>query len=248
MKLKLILVHGAFQGGFVWKSILPRLQAFDYDVLAPTLRGNSLTDDIDQVCSLLSTVPTETRVTLLGHSYGSLVVTGVAKQFPERINGLIYLDAPIPTHPHGEPQSLLDILGPGPTEFFMSRTTDGIVKPFPPEAFGLSAETHHETISEHRDQALACFTEKGASWALEENADFPISYIQCAPNDFTDEQANKARALHWNIHTIPESGHCPMITHPGELLRLLHGTIFPQIHETEAQKEATKSSSHIVSI
>lgn len=238
MKLNLFLIHGAFQGGFVWRSLSPRLEAMGHRVWAPHLSGNSLTEHINQITDLISTHAGEEQVVLLGHSYGSLVVTGVAKQLSRKIQGLIYLDAPIPSHPTGAPQSLLDILGAGPTEFFMSQTIDGLVSPFPPAAFGLDDSAHGDIIAMHRSQALDCFTEKGASWSPEDKPLFPITYIQCAPNEFTNQQVEKASALNWDLQTLPESGHCPMITHPGPLLQLLNIKVFPriEIHDTEQER------------
>ncbi len=234
MQLKLFLIHGAFQGGFVWRSLSPRLEAMGHKVFAPDLSGNSLTAHINQIADLISTHAGTEQIVLLGHSYGSLVATGVAKQFPNKIKGLIFLDAPIPT---GQPQSLLDILGPGPTEFFMQQTVNGMVKPFPPAAFGLDLTIHNDIIEKHKSQALDCFTEKGVSWSSKDTPTFPITYIQCAPNDFTNQQVEKIKALNWDLCTLPESGHCPMITHPGPLLQLLNADIFPKISTHNSESE-----------
>src|SRR5205085_10666394 len=46
-------------------------------------------------------------VILVGHSYGGMVVTGVADRMPERIKHLVYLDAFLP----GDGQSLYDLGG-----------------------------------------------------------------------------------------------------------------------------------------
>lgn len=239
MKLKLFLIHGAFQGGFVWRSLFPRLAGMGHMVCAPTLSGNTLTEHINQVSELIRAhAPGEEKIVLLGHSYGSLVVTGVAKRLaPQKIQGLIYLDAPIPFDSNGEPQSLLDILGYAATEFFMQNTKEGLVNPFSPQAFGLDDSAHSEIIALHRSQALDCFTEKGPSWSPDDRPAFPITYIQCAPNEFTDQQVVKAKALKWYIATIPESGHCPMITHPGPLLELLSTKIFPKIESHNTEQE-----------
>ena len=35
-------------------------------------------------------------IVLIGHSYGGMVISGVAEQIPERINRLVYLDAFVP--------------------------------------------------------------------------------------------------------------------------------------------------------
>jgi pimeloyl-ACP methyl ester carboxylesterase len=47
-------------------------------------------------------------VILVGHSYGGMVITGVAGQMPERLAQLVYLDAFVPA----DGQSLFDLIGP----------------------------------------------------------------------------------------------------------------------------------------
>ena len=49
-------------------------------------------------------------IILVGHSYGGMVVTGVADRMPERIQHLVYLDAFLPS----DGQSLYDLGGGGP--------------------------------------------------------------------------------------------------------------------------------------
>jgi len=39
-----------------------------------------------------------TDLVLCGHSYGGMVVTGVADRIPKRIRSLVYLDAFVPQH------------------------------------------------------------------------------------------------------------------------------------------------------
>lgn len=241
VKLNIFLIHGAFQGGYVWRPLSSRLETTGHTVFAPSLSGNSLTAHIDQITDLISMNAREEQIVLLGHSYGSLVVTEIAKRLQKQVRGLIYLDAPIPFHPTGEPQSLLDILGAGPTEFFMQQTVNGMVEPFPPAAFGLDDVIHKDVITMHQSQALDCFIEKGASWSLEESPSFPITYIQCAPNEFTNQQVEKAKALDWDLRTLPESGHCPMITHPGPLFQLLNADIFPKITADDTAKALDES-------
>ena len=219
MRRALVLIHGAFQKGSVWKLIIPYMEACNYDVISPTLEGKTLTDHVNQVrdCVLSLNRP----VTLLGHSYGSLVVTSTARLLPDSIEHLVLLDSPIPFSAAGEHQSLLDILGPDATEVFLSRTVDCRVQPFPPEAFGLDAKIHAEHVDELCEQHLACFTEKGASWCPADKYPFPIAYVQCAPNPFTQSQVEIAKRLGWQVLTLPEAGHCPMITHAQALFILL---------------------------
>jgi pimeloyl-ACP methyl ester carboxylesterase len=48
------------------------------------------------------------EVILVGHSYGGIVITGVAEQIPDRIRMLVYLDGLIPE----DGQSYADLIGP----------------------------------------------------------------------------------------------------------------------------------------
>jgi pimeloyl-ACP methyl ester carboxylesterase len=103
----LVLVHGGWHGGWAWQRLAPLLAAAGYRVHTPTLTGlgdraaefdaqvglQTHVDDIAQCVLRLGPHP----VTLLGHSYGGIIITAVADQMPERISSLIYLDAVLPT-------------------------------------------------------------------------------------------------------------------------------------------------------
>ena len=48
-------------------------------------------------------------VVLVGHSYGGMVITGVADALPDKITSLVYLDAFVPENG----QSLVSLIPPG---------------------------------------------------------------------------------------------------------------------------------------
>ena len=101
-----VLVHGACHGGWCWKRVAPLLRAAGHEAYTPTLTGlgervHRLTRDVgidthvEDVVSVLECE--ELRdVVLAGHSYGGMVITGVAERVPERIRHLVYLDALVP--------------------------------------------------------------------------------------------------------------------------------------------------------
>lgn len=98
-------------GAMIWDPVVPALVAHNHRVFAPTLKDehkSTLTDHIGQICALIA--DNDLRdVILVGHSYGGMVITGVAAQMADRIRRLVYLDAALP-----DPgQSLNDILNPG---------------------------------------------------------------------------------------------------------------------------------------
>ena len=93
-----VLIHGANLGGWCWDGVASTLEARGLSVLAPTL-GLSLTDtlasQIDQVVDLIEANDLK-DVALVGHSYGGMVITGVADRVASRIALLVYLDAAVP--------------------------------------------------------------------------------------------------------------------------------------------------------
>lgn len=101
-----VLVHGAWGGGWAWKEVQRLLEAEGHTVYRPTLTGHGervhlsdpnidLSLHIQDVVNLIKWEELE-DVILLGHSYGGMVVTGVADQVPERIRRLVYVDAIVP--------------------------------------------------------------------------------------------------------------------------------------------------------
>jgi pimeloyl-ACP methyl ester carboxylesterase len=99
---------GELLGGKIWNSIIPTLNASNHRVFAPTLKDehiSSLTEHIEQIYTLI-TENDLNDVILVGHSYGGMIITGVAAEMPDRISRLVYVDAALP-----DPgQSLFDII------------------------------------------------------------------------------------------------------------------------------------------
>jgi pimeloyl-ACP methyl ester carboxylesterase len=104
--MQFVLVHGAWHGGWCWSAVAGRLRARGHDVWAPTLTGvcerSHLASPTINVSTHIADVANVLlwndlkRVVLVGHSYGGLVITGVASQLADRIAALVYLDAFVP--------------------------------------------------------------------------------------------------------------------------------------------------------
>jgi pimeloyl-ACP methyl ester carboxylesterase len=113
-----VLVHGAMHGGWCWPLVAPRLPAAGHEVFNPTLTGIGERVrlahpgiDLDtHIRDLLGIFAYEDLhdVVLVGHSYGTVVITGVADRAPERIAHLIYLDGVMA----GDGQAALDFFPP----------------------------------------------------------------------------------------------------------------------------------------
>jgi pimeloyl-ACP methyl ester carboxylesterase len=86
--------------------VASRLRKSGHDVFTPTLTGvgervhlASPQIDLDtHIQDILGILEYEDlyEVILVGHSYGGLVITGVAERVPERLAQLVYLDGLIP--------------------------------------------------------------------------------------------------------------------------------------------------------
>ena len=112
-----LLVHGAWHGGWCWDQVSARLTALGHVVIAPTLTGLcershllsptvNLTTHIDDVAGEIR-FKDLSNIVLCGHSYGGMVITGVAERYADRIGSIVYLDAFLPR----DGQSLDDITG-----------------------------------------------------------------------------------------------------------------------------------------
>lgn len=105
-----VLVHGAWHGAWCWKRVLPRLRGVGHEAHAVTLTGTGerahllskdirLATHIQDVVNLITHEELD-HVTLVGHSYGGIVITGVADQLLQqgrvRIERMVYIDAVTP--------------------------------------------------------------------------------------------------------------------------------------------------------
>jgi pimeloyl-ACP methyl ester carboxylesterase len=101
-----VLVHGAWGGGWAFRTVDSILTAAGHRVYRPTLTGLGERVHLGTPEVGLSTHVTDIAnvllfenlrdVILVGHSYGGMVITGVADRAPERIRHLVFIDALLP--------------------------------------------------------------------------------------------------------------------------------------------------------
>ena len=95
-----VLVHGSYQGGWIWKDVASRLRAAGHEVYAPSLDGCAerkgavrpgITTETqaDEVAQLLFYEDLR-DVVLVGTSSGGMVVCRVAEQVRERVKRLVF--------------------------------------------------------------------------------------------------------------------------------------------------------------
>jgi pimeloyl-ACP methyl ester carboxylesterase len=112
-----VLVHGATGGGWIWRQVSLLLRTKGVEVYTPTLTGlgecaHLLSPEFDldtHIQDVVNVMEYEglSEVILVGHSYGGMVITGVAERIPQRLAHLVYLDAYVPE----DGESAMDLYG-----------------------------------------------------------------------------------------------------------------------------------------
>lgn len=120
-----VLVHGGGHGGWCYQPVARLLRAKGHEVHTLSLTGlaereHLMNADIDlntHITDVVKLLQYEDLrdVILVGHSYGGMVITGVADRATDRIANVVYLDAAYPMNG----QSLVDVAG----EFILAART-----------------------------------------------------------------------------------------------------------------------------
>jgi pimeloyl-ACP methyl ester carboxylesterase len=111
----ILLIHGTWTGGWIWKGVRIGLAARGHNVVAPTLTGlgereHLLTGETGldtHIEDLLAVVRFEALqdVLLVAHSYGGMLVSALADRLPGLVSGVILMNAALPR----DGESMLDM-------------------------------------------------------------------------------------------------------------------------------------------
>lgn len=231
--MNIVLIHGAWHGGWGWKRLVPLLRGAGHDVFTPTLTGLGerahlagpqvdLETHIRDVLGVLEAEELE-DVMLLGHSYGGMVVTGVADRAPQRIARLVYLDAFVPE----DGKSLMDYVVPERGARFREEgERSGFVSPPPPSLWGHADPKGADwawTARRDRPHPFACMRQPvrlGNAAAL---ARIPKAFVYCsspATGSFDQFAARYRDQPGWRTFELA-TGHDAMILAPEALAAIL---------------------------
>ncbi len=218
-----ILVHGAWGGGWDWRHMDQLLTADGNTVYRPTLTGlgehanlTSTNIDLDtHIQDVVNVILWEDLhdVILVGHSYGGMVITGVADRIPDRIKHVVYLDALLPEN--GESS---DTCRPVRANHFKIPITDGFI--IPPWVKGNSSPPHDVPQPAKTFSQPITLTNQAVAKKI------PTTYILAVDPGKTPEQDDfypcyqRAQARDWPVIVI-ESDHNVQRSHPEELRKLL---------------------------
>lgn len=216
----IVIVHGAWGGGWAFKRVEALLRERGHAVYRPTLTGQGervhlasagigLETHIQDVVNVIRFEDLR-DIVLVGHSYGGMVVTGVADRVADRVRKIVYLDAFVP----GDGDSLMSIVGGG-AAWLKSMEKDGFVVPpwvksgqAPPHDVPHPLKTLTDTLSLTNEAARR----------------IPATYILTVEagkeaDDFSP-QAERARARGWRVERL-QADHNPQWSAPDGLVDML---------------------------
>lgn len=217
-----LFVPGAWDGGWDYRKVDSILSTHGDIVYRPTLTGLgervhlsdagiNLTTYINDILNVIRFEDLHDLI-LVGHSYGGMVISGVAEQVPDRIQKLVYLDAMVPN----DGESARDVCGELWEPMTMGNIRDsmvlypfGIAKPTPPSDVPQPLNTFTESLQISNPMVKR----------------IPTAFIQMTKDGKGSPAHDKmgivrAQARKWKIYTL-EGGHYSMREQPENLVKKL---------------------------
>jgi pimeloyl-ACP methyl ester carboxylesterase len=225
-----VLVHGAWHGGWCWRRVADLLEKQGHTVFTPTLTGLGERSHLLRHGINVSTHVTDivnvfkweglSDVILCGHSYGGMVVSGVAEQVAGRIASIVFLDAFVPEN--GD--SMAALTSQAVRDGLKAATERGDigVPPRPAAAFLVNEKDRAWVDSKCVPQPIGTMTEAmtltGARERIAKKA-----YIRAGayPNPGFDKALARVKAdPSWRTYDVP-CGHDVMVDMPERLTEIL---------------------------
>ena len=223
-----VLVHGSYQGGWIWQRVADRLRAGGHQVYAPSLDGCgerkgtvrpgiTTESQADEVAQLLFYEDLK-DVVLVGTSSGGMVVCRVAELMRERVGRIALVDA----------LALLpgEKIGDIVTRSAATEVTELTRGPSPEDAAtrlfaDLDPATRAWALARYTAHPIGIYTE-GVKLDSFWSQPWKASVIWCrrAPNPGEAHQRRAAERLKASWAEL-DTGHYPMLSMPEELTKLL---------------------------
>ena len=230
-KRPIMLVHGAWHGGWCWRDVRAALVAAGHRVLTPTLTGHGERNHLStpatnldtHIRDLVATVDCEelSDLVVVAHSYAGYPCTALADLRADRMAKLIYLDATLPT----PGRSFMAGSPPEQVAQAEANLVDGFRLPtLPPHWFDVPPENAAASAWLTRrltDMPWGCLTQPfpaltGAIDRVER------IYVPCTQNSLDGPRANYARAEQAGMRMVPlDAGHDAMVTAPAATADLI---------------------------
>jgi pimeloyl-ACP methyl ester carboxylesterase len=224
-----VLVHGAWHGGWCWRRVARLLRSGGHDVFTPTLTGlcersHLLNPTINVETHILDVVNEMkwqdlANVVLVGHSYGGMVISGVAERMEKAIASLVMLDAFMPE----SGQALIDIVPGQMRDSFMAAQRSGatVIPPRAAAIFKVNEKDRAWVDAQCTPQPIQTLFEKLSLAGARERIG-KKTYIRAKGYDspYFDLGLETARKRGWRTYEVP-CGHDVMLDMPERLAEIL---------------------------
>ena len=230
-----MLVHGAWHGGWCWRLVADRLAAAGHRVFCPTLTGLgerahlltrevNLSTHITDVVGLLEAEELS-DVVLCGHSYGGIVITGVAARAKARLRQLVYLDSAIVED--GESWSTAHTPQVQADRRKLAEHNGGLSLPVPKaDVFGLREPKELEWVQRRMTPHPFAPYDQKMDWGGPVGNGVPKLYVDCTEPAYAGLAPVKLK-VRGNPRDWPcvelRTGHDAMVSAPDETAKLLLG-------------------------
>jgi pimeloyl-ACP methyl ester carboxylesterase len=223
----IVLIHGAYQGGWIWNLVARELQSADHRVFTPTLdgcgdRAHQLRPGIDtesqadEIVQLLDYYDLD-QIVLAATSAGGMVMARVAELARDKIERVVFVDALALLNGEKirdlvtQPAAINTDLGLGPT---VQDATDRLLADVEPELRDWAARrfTLHPHLVFHQPVVLNNFWEQ--TW------DARVIYCNGAANPGEAHIRRTADLLKGSWHEL-DTGHYPMLTMPATVASII---------------------------
>jgi thioesterase domain-containing protein len=158
-------------------------------------------------------------VVLVGHSYGGMVISGVAEKMERAILSIVMLDAFMPENG----QCVVDLQPSPMRDAVLTAEREGTTS-LPPrsaEVFKVNEKDRAWVDTQCTPQPIKCFLQKLTLTGARERI-AKKTYIRATvyPSQYFDAGLAKARAKNWRIYEL-ECGHDVMLDMPERLAEIL---------------------------
>ena len=209
-----VLVHGAWHGGWCWRRVADLLQQRGHKVFTPTMTGLgershlidgkiSLTTHVTDIVNVIKWESLN-DIVLVGHSYGGIVISGVAEAMRDAIGSIVFLDAFVP-------ESITAAVEKG----------EAVMKPVSAAVFRVNEKDRAWVDAMCTPHPLATLTDKitltGARERIAKKAFIRAKGYPSIPFDAAQE---RAKADGWRVYELP-CGHDAMVDMPEQLTDIL---------------------------
>jgi len=225
-----VLVHGAWHGGWCWRRVADRLGGKGHKVFVPTMTGlgersHLLTKGINldtHITDIVNVLKWEDLkdIVLVGHSYGGIIVSGVADQMHDKIASIVFLDAFVPEDGDSLYEKASAAAKGGMTEAL--NKGEIAMKPIPAAVFKVNENDRAWVDAKCTPQPIGTLTDKAKVTGGREKI-AKRTYIRAKgyPSVPFDAAYDKLKGMAgWKMYEMT-AGHDAMVDQPDRLTEIL---------------------------